>query len=273
MIDIFEEINYLSFDNETRPFGLEMSGISYCDGSYYIKRSKSRISVIEYVEKGTGTVIFDGKVYTASAGDVYILPAGHSHEYYSSADDPWVKKFFNINGELFPELLKSYSLDGVVVIRRCEVKQFFDSVYDMSRRKEEISDINRFYDSMAVKMHELLIQVRRYAASETEPDELLKVKNYIDSNIERIVSNDELSALIFRSNDYLIKSFRLKYAQTPYDYQIDRKIVAAKRLLKYTLLPIGEVSRRLGYSDQHYFSNLFKQKCGISPMQYRKTKK
>ncbi len=272
MVAIFEEINYFNFgDDNGRPLSLEISGISYCDGGYKISRKKSEISVIEYVEKGRGTIVLDGRKYTAEQGDVYILPAGIRHEYYSSADEPWVKKFFNVKGTLFLDLLRDYSLDNVVVIKNCNVKALFDEIYELSRSKSESGDL--FYDKLTLKLHELLINIKSIASPNTNSDELLKVKEFIDKNLEKIITNDELAELIFRSNDYLIKSFSRRYGKTPYEYQIDQKIIAAKRLLQYTQLSVGDVSKRLGYSDQHYFSNLFKKKCGISPLNYRKTKK
>lgn len=61
-------------DNPT--FFAELIGISYCDGTYLIQRKNSRLYVLEYVIAGTGTIIIDGKQYTASAGDIYLLQAG-----------------------------------------------------------------------------------------------------------------------------------------------------------------------------------------------------
>ena len=141
----------------------------------------------------------------------------------------------------------------------------------MSRAENETQ--YGFYDTLALKLHELLISIKNFAFTLGGDDELMKVKAYIDKNLERIISNDELSGLIFRSNDYLIKAFKQRFGKAPYEYQIDRKIIAAKRLLQYTGLSVSDISQRLGYSDQHYFSNLFKQKCGMSPLNYRKTKK
>ncbi len=270
---MFEKINYFNIDDSNHPLSLQISGISYCDGSYYIKRNSSEISVIEYIEKGTGTVTLDDITFTASAGDVYILPAGHRHEYYSSDSDPWVKKFLNIRGGLFPELLRQYSLEGKPHIPQCNVKELFDEIYDLSRNLSDWNSNDEFLDEISVRLHYLLTRIKRFSEKTAESDEFVKIKQYIDSNLDRIISNDELSALIFHSNDYLIKKFRERYSCTPYEYQLDRKITAAKRLLQYTILPVGDISRSLGYLDQHYFSSLFKQKCGISPLKYRKSKK
>ena len=37
-------------------------------------------------------------------------------------------------------------------------------------------------------------------------------------------------------------------------------------------IPITELATVLGYADAHYFSGLFKQKCGMSPRTYRNQK-
>ena len=267
---MYEEINYFNYNIEDGPFNVCLSGISYCDGNYSIKRNKSSISVIEYVQKGKGTVIVDGKEFIAAKGDVYIIPAGSSHEYFSSEEDPWIKTFFNIKGPLFLDLLRDYSLDDVCVIKNCDVKDLFEEIYRFSSSKNLSEDFN---SKMALKIHELLIEIKRVLVLQGQKDELLNIKQYIDKNYDRIVSNDELSEKFYRSNDYIIKAFSRRFGKTPYEYQLEQKIIAAKNLLLHTSLSIKEISERLGYSNQHYFSALFKQKCLMSPLQYRKAKK
>ena len=38
-------------------------------------------------------------------------------------------------------------------------------------------------------------------------------------------------------------------------------------------MPVSEVSERLGFCDQFYFSRYFKKRCGESPLKYRKRMK
>ena len=70
-----EFVHFLDVE-EALPFVVELAGISYCDGSYRIHRPKSKCMVAEYIISGEGTVILDGKVYHAKAGDIYMLPPG-----------------------------------------------------------------------------------------------------------------------------------------------------------------------------------------------------
>lgn len=271
-----EDINYFisNSDDDKRPLSLEISGISYCDGSYHINRKKSRVLVLEYIEKGTGTVIFDGVEYTCSEGDIYILKQDHRHEYFSDADDPWVKIFFNIKGRLCEELLNAYAINDFVVIRDCfELKPLFDEMYELTCNRDQ-KMMDEIFAEFSLLYHKLIIEISKKLNYENLPSgEIYNLKNYIDNNAGRIVSNTELAKMIFRSNDYVVKKFKDKFGVTPYDYQIQLKISVAKRLLIDTVLPISIISEKLGYSDQHYFSNLFRQKCGISPLNYRKSKK
>jgi transcriptional regulator GlxA family with amidase domain len=59
---------------------------------------------------------------------------------------------------------------------------------------------------------------------------------------------------------------------TPYDYLLERRFAQAKSLLQSTNLLIKEIAFRCGFTDEHYFSDLFKRKCGTTPREYR-TKK
>ena len=82
------------------PFQLRLAGVSYCDGSYRIERETADFSVVEYVERGTGTLEIDGEEFHPSAGDLYFLPEGSRHRYWSDAHNPWVKYWMNFGGVL-----------------------------------------------------------------------------------------------------------------------------------------------------------------------------
>ena len=50
---------------------------------------------------------------------------------------------------------------------------------------------------------------------------------------------------------------------------VDRVMLEAARLLRFTDLSVGEVAHRAGYGDQLYFSRAFKRRHGVPPMAYR----
>ena len=260
------------------PFYLEMAGISYCDATYRIKRQDSTETVIEYIVEGRGYLNVDGENYAATAGDVYILRKKTNHTYWSDARYPWVKIFFNIRGSLAELILGEYQLGkrGEVVLEAPELEQDFrDMLADLS--DSTLGQTERF-DRAAVKFLDIVIKlanIRR--AHGAHKDNLMSVEKemntlieYITMNPRRIVGNQELADVIFRSKDYVIKRFFANFGATPYDYQIQQKMFSARNMLGNTNLSVKEIAASLGYEDQHYFSFMFKKRCGMSPTQYRK---
>lgn len=77
--------------SDESPFQLLLCGITYPDPNYKIYRHCSDVYVIEYIEKGAGTVICNQQPYRLRQGDAYILPAGTAHRYYADPQDPWQK--------------------------------------------------------------------------------------------------------------------------------------------------------------------------------------
>jgi len=56
---------------------------------------------------------------------------------------------------------------------------------------------------------------------------------------------------------------------SPQAYRIAARMEDAKRLLESGSMPLKEISARLGYASQLYFSSDFKRRFGLSPKAYR----
>lgn len=249
------------------PFFAEMIGISYCDGTYMIRRNNSDICVIEYVVKGTGTILVNGEKYTASAGDVYIIELGTDHLYFSDYENPWTKIFVNAKGSIIRPLLKAYGLEGRVVYPHCPLEESFREIVDLSN---STMAPDQLMERSALIFHEILIGI--YSSQNKAVDiseEALKLRNMIDGNMDKVLSIEELANGIFRSPDYAIKLFKKEFGQTPHAYAVQRKMLFAKKLLVSTKKSIGEIALSIGYPDQHYFSNVFKKYTGSTPSEFR----
>ena len=273
-----EEIVHFYAPQTKLPFYLEMAGISYCDGTYRMKRQDSAETVIEYVVEGRGYLNVNGENYAATAGDVYILRKKTTHTYWSDARYPWVKIFFNIRGSLAERILDEYQLGGTgrVVLGAVGLEQDFRDMLE-SLMDSTVGQTERF-DKATVDFLRIIIKLTNMQrAAGMHKDDLMSVEKemntlieYITMNPRRIVSNQELADAIFRSKDYVIKRFFANFGVTPYDYQIQQKIFSAKNMLANMNLSVKEIADSLGYDDQHYFSYMFKKRCGMSPTQYRK---
>jgi AraC-like DNA-binding protein len=57
---------------------------------------------------------------------------------------------------------------------------------------------------------------------------------------------------------------------SPHNYHLELKILRAKEMILTTDKSIKEISFELGFQSIHYFSRLFKNKIGMSPVALRK---
>lgn len=273
-----EDIIHFYVPQTKVPFYMEMAGISYCDGTYRMKRQESAETVLEYIVEGRGYLNVDGENYAATKGDVYILRKKTTHTYWSDAKSPWVKIFFNIRGSLAEKILEEYKLGtkGKVVLNGEGME---DDFREMLARVSDntITQAERF-DGAAVDFLKIIIKLANLERMRgnlkgdlmSVEDEMNKLIEYITMNPKRIVSNQELGDVVYHSKDYVIKRFFANFGVTPYEYQIQQKIFSAKNLLGHTKMSVKEIAASLGYDDQHYFSYMFKKRCGLSPTQYRK---
>lgn len=260
---------FASFDREP-PLKIELAGITYPDPAYRITRSDANIFVIEYVIDGEGYVLFDGEMHHVSADTVYLLTAGERHEYYADSVSPFSKIFLNVSGSLCEQLIMAYGLSGRHIFHENGVKAAFERILPVIASEMSEEEMQASLQGIFVE----IISALSLSLSKTEhSDEAIRLKDYLDSNPERIVSSAELSKIIFRSSDYCQKLFKREFGITPYAYQLERKMQAARSLLADTQLSVGEIAERLGYSDIHYFSNLFRAKCGCRPLSYRKSRR
>lgn len=80
---------------------------------------------------------------------------------------------------------------------------------------------------------------------------------------------DELAALVGKSRSYVTRRFREETGLTISQFVTRERMRTAKRLLRYTSLPLSAISERLGYASQSYFCNVFKAETGTTPRRYR----
>lgn len=265
-----EDIRYF-LQEEGAPFEIIISGRSWCDGSYRIFRECSEFWVIEYISSGMGSIEINGKVYYPQKGDVYLLPSGSRHCYYSDAKEPWIKTFVNFRGAVADGLASAYHLKGIVLFPGVEqvVAERFFQIYTMMQNRN-LEDAYVIFKT-EILIHEIFhILGQKIKSSIGISDEMKKIKDYLETHVSVPVTIDELSALIYRSPDYLIRHFREEFGMTPYKYFIEKKMEAAKTMLRDTSLSVKEIGEMVGYEDAHYFSNVFRKESGIPPLQYRK---
>lgn len=258
-------------NNGSEPFNVLLAGITYENPDYIITRKNTPYAVVEYVISGIGHIEINGNIYTVSEGDMYILPSNSKHTYYSDAENPWRKIWFNASGILINNLMRIYGIENKIVFKNANGCSFMKRILKICENKNfSGEEINTKASSVLFDLVCFLSSVERSRES-TVNKEAETLKNYIDMNIEKNIRISELAKQIYRSESQTIRIFKNAYAQTPYDYLIEQKISSANVFLTNTNMHIKEIALRLGFCDEHYFSNIYKKKTGKNPSDFRKS--
>lgn len=251
-------------------FRVELAGITFPFASYQVRRPHSQIYCIEYILSGQGTITVDQVKQSVHAGDCYLLPAGHDHYYWSDKKDPLHKIWINVAGTLCSNLLQVYHLSQQLVFKKTNVFPIFN---ELLRTLEQTNFNNQQRSTQcALLFHQLLIALQPAAMEKVPqlPETVIKAQAIFDNHLTQPLTINDVANQVNLSSSQLTRQFKTYLNQTPYDYYLNQKIALAQLLLRNTNLSSQTIAIQLNFTDEHYFSNLFKQKVGLAPSLWRK---
>ena len=259
--------NFWKYYNGEYPLNVMVIGKTDCDADYYVKRNHSRIMAVEYITKGRQTLHINSKSYTPKKNCAILLTKGSCHEYYCAKNDYAEKEWIVFDGPLAESLIKQYLPENVYCFENCNLLPYFREIERI--RKSCCGSYETLTDEIAVILHRMIIQIRN-SVSNTELTLAEQIRKYLDANVEKKVTMEELSSVFSYSKNQLARVFKEAYGITPYSYYLERRIDIAKLYLSNTRNPVSTISQLLAFSDQNYFSSEFKRLTSLSPSEYRK---
>ncbi len=108
--------------------------------------------------------------------------------------------------------------------------------------------------------------------TQTEPgfsDGIAAARRYIRLNFASNLRLSDIAAACHLSKSYLSTRFHKECGQTISDYLLSCRMEQAKKLLRYSSLPIGEVADQCGIGDGSYFAKCFTKWVGMGPEKWR----
>jgi AraC-like DNA-binding protein len=93
---------------------------------------------------------------------------------------------------------------------------------------------------------------------------------HFSANGEQRLTVSEMAAVVGLSESWFATVFRQTTGKTPLQWQLSRRIEAARQLLDDEALSIAEIAAQFGFSDQAHFTKVFRQFTGDTPAAWRK---
>lgn len=97
-----------------------------------------------------------------------------------------------------------------------------------------------------------------------------RICRYLSDNIGVPFNSENIEKRFYLSYKYMAHLFKKEKGVTMQQYHNSVRMDEACRLLCSTLMSIGEIADKLGFSDVLYFSRCFRNYTGKSPSAYRK---
>ena len=114
--------------------------------------------------------------------------------------------------------------------------------------------------------------VRRVHKCRTNPhlsQQVQKCVDYIEMNLDKKIRAADIAALVGYTEYYLTHKFKEETGLSVTDYIKFAKIERAKVLLKSTDQTVQDIAAALSFSTRNYFSRIFQEVTGQTPMEYR----
>ncbi|MCM3628372.1 AraC family transcriptional regulator [Paenibacillus glycanilyticus] len=249
---------------------IPMIGINYCAPTYKNIREKADITVLGFVINGHGEIQVNSEKHRLGRGDVFILRKDSRHEVTALSDssEPWTYYWYNLHGNSLP-LLETFHLLHTSYIPDAGIGHLFLKGLDAAKHRAEGTDLQSFSILTCTEIMMALQQAIKQAADYYSPV-MSRMKLFLDQLVGETFRSEEFALHMGLSFRQLNRIFKQHTGITIYQYVLTRKMDIAKMMLQDTEMPVGDIAFHLGYDDPQYFSNLFKQKAGMSPTAYRK---
>lgn len=253
--------------DELNIFGLEISASCYLflDENWKHENVCDPFSRLYFIRKGKGFLKCGEEIVEMTGGNVYLVPANCNFSY---GCEKLEKLYFHIS---------------VSTIEKYDLLSRANRICSLPFSEEEFCLLLKYYSSdnyfELLKLKMILCQTvidcyDKYAFQKVQikeySDTVKKIMTYIQRNAKINLSVSDISKKIFISESKIRQSFKEETGVTVGKYIDDLVFFKAKKMLGKKSISIRDISIRLGFCDQFYFSRRFKEIYNITPSEYRK---
>ncbi|WP_282941039.1 AraC family transcriptional regulator [Paenibacillus sp. RC67] len=247
--------------------------LSVCGPGWMKHHFTPSYNKIYLIREGEGWLQIGKEQLRPKPGELVFIPGGLEQSYSVTAGTPYTMQWCHFKSNI--NFMRLFQLFGIAKVVRAgenrELQQRFNEL------EEHRSDKG---PATSLKIQSALLSIISYfidhaildKGQDTPNDAILKLTDtihYIDMNLLRELSIEELSQNAHFHPNYFIRIFKRHLGMPPMRYIHERRLEKAKQLLGSTDLTVGEVAYRSGFKDISYFSAAFKKSAGVTPSEFR----
>lgn len=238
---------------------------------------------IIYVTDGSIEISYGKEKLTLSKNQLCLIPSGVLHRSYTP-DERYSRYVMFVNTWKFSSGYSSLRLQnlisGIGVYHPVtaeggeEIQRIFEQIKTEYRSNAVFSD-----DIIYSLVIRLLVHIARsYPELEclgvNEAQGLvMNIRSYIQQNCSSRLKMSKVAEHFYISNCYLSHIFKEQTDMSPKEFLISCRISKAGYLLTGTDQSISDISEECGFSSPSDMTVRFKKECGMTPKEYRESKR
>lgn len=137
---------------------------------------------------------------------------------------------------------------------------------------DEVFNLQELRDVMHALIMEYTDIAQKVKQYEHTP-KVNKILQYIDLHLDHPLTLQSLAEMVDLSPSYLSRIFSDELGVTLSQYIIKARIKVGRDLLVRTNMSVSDIAIYVGFKNQSYFTQRFKEVYHMSPLKYRKTEK
>ncbi|GIE78879.1 hypothetical protein Aph02nite_48290 [Actinoplanes philippinensis] len=233
--------------------------------------------VVFYAHRAGTQALIDGRSWTVSDGDLFVLVPGQVVAFEAAPVDGWAVWFpaevVRAHGSSWRAhpLLSPFAGGGdrtqrlhiPAADRDGWVRRFADLDAELSARRDG------YPQAALAHLTLLLVAVARLSPRSAGDPLLAAVFDVIEDRFPQALSLSDVAAAVALTPGHLTTVVRLRTGRTVQQWITLRRLQEGRRLLTETDLPVATVARHCGYPDASYFIKRFRAEHGVTPAQWR----
>ena len=112
----------------------------------------------------------------------------------------------------------------------------------------------------------ILLELAELSELTSNNKHVIKILHYIEEHITENLTLRTISAQMNLSREYTSYIFKKEMGKTLTAYVNERKLLLAKELIADGSMTLTDIASYLGYENYNYFSRIFKNNLGITPI-------
>lgn len=173
-------------------------------------------------------------------------------------------------------IIRKKIIELIILFSRASIKGGAHSDTILSLTDSYLNEINDLHDieSLTYWLKEVMNQFANYVfhyADAKHADIIFRSIDYINANYMKKITLDEIANYVYLSPTYFSKIFKSEMGMNFSAYLNKLRIEKSKVLLRLEQKNVSDVGFLVGFDDQSYFSKVFKQYTGQTPLKFKQT--